>query len=135
MKFRLVHVLLIICMGFLINCDSTDKVENSPVADIGVEDFTFVKFDLASGNPAAFPLPNDVLRSPVTGRLNFPAFGVPSVDALIAQVNTLNGFSTSAFIRIPFDGDVDADTVSNQTVMLVDLVDLAGVWALPRSNR
>lgn len=124
MKFRLVHVLLIVCMGFLINCDSTDKITNSPAEGVTVEDFTFVKFDLASGNPAAFPLPNDVLRDPATGQLAFPGFGDPAVDALIAQINTLNGFSTSAFIRIPFDGDVDADTISNQTILVVDVTDL-----------
>ncbi len=133
MKFRLVHALLIGCLGLLVGCDSTDKIDSSasPVHDVHPDSFTFLKFDLASGNPAKFPLPNDVLRNPVTGRLAFPSFGSPAVAALIAQVNTLNGFSTSSFIRIPFDGDVDHATVNNSTVLVVDLVDLALTPTVP----
>ncbi len=126
MKFRLVHVLLIGCLGLMVGCDSTDKIDSgqSPVDGIHPDSFTFLKFDLASGNPAKFPLPNDVLRNPATGRLAFPSFGSPAVQALIAQVNTLNGFSTSSFIRIPFDGDVNHATVNNSTVLVIDMVAL-----------
>jgi len=119
----LIHLLLAGGLLLLVGCssDSIDNPENPPVP---LAEYTFASFDLSSGNPGAFPLPNDVLRDPVTGRVNFPEFGDPAVDALIAQLNTIRGFSTLAPIRIPFDGLVDPNTVNAGSVILVDLADL-----------
>ncbi|MDJ0841190.1 MAG: hypothetical protein QNK37_32055 [Acidobacteriota bacterium] len=65
-----------------------------------------------------------MLRDPVSGNLALPTIGDPAVDALISQVNTLKGFSTSAPLRIPLDSKVVLDSVNVNTVLLVDLIDL-----------
>lgn len=87
-------------------------------------DYTFALFDPASGDPTRIPLPNDLLRDPTTGRNAVPSLGDPAVDGLVAQFNTLSGFSTSGPLIIPMEGGVLPETVNSQTLMLVDLVDL-----------
>ncbi len=126
MKFRLIHFLLMMSIAFiLIDCSSTDPVTNSPRQVIPPPDYSFVHFDPSAGDPAQIPVPNEILRNPLTGQLALPLTGDPAVDALIGQVNTLSGFSTSAPFRIPFVGKVNEESVNGQTILLVDLVDLA----------
>jgi hypothetical protein len=64
-------------------------------------------FDPTSG---AIPFPNDVLIDPMTGRVNLPIAPNDPQAALKMQLNTLDGFSTSAAITLP------VDTVSGVTV-------------------
>jgi len=124
MKQRLIHVSIISGLLLLAAC-SSDSIDNPVNPPVELTEYTFASFDVASGDPGAIPLPNDVLRDPVTGRINFPLFGDPAVDALIGQLNTIRGFSTLAPIRIPFDGKIDPATVNANSVILLDLADLA----------
>ena len=130
MRIGTIHVFIsIVCLSLLFQCSTNDKVVNTPVTPVPTPDYSFVKFDPTSGSPADIAVPNEILRNPVTGFLSLPAFGIPAVDALIGQVNTLRGFSTSAPIRIPFTGLVNEASVNNQTILLVDLVELAQAQA------
>lgn len=113
-------------LAAVIGCSSSDSVDPVPEQSLQVQDFTFVQFDIASGNPAGIALPNDLLRDPQTGLVNIPPTGDPSVDGLSAQINTLSGFSTTAPIYIPFTGLVDHTTVNSQTVLVLDINDTTG---------
>jgi len=125
MKLRFIHLALAIGgLALLLQCSSEDKVVNEPRPPATTPDFTFARLDLASQNPASLPVPNDLLRNPFTGQVNLPPIGSPAADALIAQVNTLRGFSTTAPLRIPFDGKVVPGSVTNDSLIVVDLVDL-----------
>jgi len=106
-------------------CSSSDSIDPTPKQNVPPTDYTFVHFDPASGSPAELPLPNDILRNPVTGQNAVPSLGDPAVDALVAQFNTLSGFSTSAPIVIPFVGELDPNTINNDNIRVVDTVDLA----------
>jgi hypothetical protein len=48
----------------------------------------------------------------------------PSDCADIDVLNTLDGFSTQPRITVPFDGDIDPNTVNSETVYLVNLGDV-----------
>ncbi len=125
MKIRFIRLALAFgAATLLLQCSSEDKVVNEPREPVALPDYTFVQFDVASGDPSAVAIPNDILRNPFTGNVNLPFFGIPAVDALIAQVNTLRGFSTTGPMRIPFVGKVVADTVDNNSLLVVDLIDL-----------
>ena len=120
--FGVVNALLILSIA----CSDSDSVDNVPPRQtVPPADYTFVHFDLAAQDPAQIPIPNDLLRNPATGRLALPLFGLPAVDALISQINTLSGFSTSAAIRLPFAGKVDPASVNDSTLIVADLADLA----------
>lgn len=126
MKRHLIHMLVPVGLLLLAACDSSDRLEPAPVnPPVPVTDYTFVNFNVSAGDPGQIPLPNDILRDPATGQLAVPQTGDPAVDALIAQVNTLRGFSTSGQIRIPLIGEVNAETVNAGTIILVDLTDFA----------
>lgn len=88
-------------------------------------DYTFALFDPLGGDPTRIPLPNDLLRDPDTGQNAVPSLGDPAVDTLVAQFNSLNGFSTSGPLIIPMEGGIQAETVNAQTLLVVDLEDLA----------
>jgi len=125
MKIRLIHYLLSLALIVsLMSCSDSDTIEKSPNQAIPPTDYTFVHFD-PTGGPAAIALPNEILRSPTTGLISIPPTGDPAVDGLAAQVNTIPGFSTSAAIRIPMVGKVNADSVNSQTVIVVDAAELA----------
>ena len=115
-------------------CSSSDSIDPTPKQSVPPTDYTFVHFDPATGNPADLPLPNDILRNPVTGQNAVPSLGDPAVDALVSQFNTLSGFSTSAPIIIPFVGELDPNTVNNDTILVVDTVDLARASAGAQVN-
>ncbi|CAM2065564.1 Ig-like domain-containing protein [Sulfidibacter corallicola] len=87
-------------------CSDDDEGPSDPLPS-----FTFVKFDVTTGNPADIALPNDILRDPATGLVNLPLEGEPFESA-----NTLQGFSTLANIILPFEGAVDPSTVSAETL-------------------
>ncbi|PIE91136.1 MAG: hypothetical protein CR997_03175 [Acidobacteria bacterium] len=79
---------------------------------------TIAKFDPSTGNPADIPIPNNILRNPMTGQVAIPN---SAESQLIADVNTLHGFSTTAPIFVPFVGPVDASTVNEETLMVLDV--------------
>ena len=78
-------------------------------------------FDPASGS---VPFPNDILIDPATGLVKLPiASGDPQAP-LKMELNTLDGFSTSAPITVGVDGaaPIDAATlVPGRTVQLINL--------------
>ena len=125
MKIRIIDTLVSIgCLFLLMACSGPDAVENGPAQQqqtLPPATYTYVHFDPTVADPGQIPLPNDLVRNPFTGQLSLPLTGSPAVDGLISQVNTLHGFSTSAPVRIPFAGILDEGSISNSTVLLVDL--------------
>lgn len=111
---RALQYLTLSLVGFLVfGCASTDTPDSHPVPDsypTPAGTFTFPLMDLTS-EERVIPLPNDLLRDPTTGRLAFPGVGEPFDSA-----NSLDGFSTSGALIIPFKGSVRADTVNNDTL-------------------
>ena len=109
---RALHLMTLSLVGLLvIGCSTVDTLDTAPVPSnnpVPFPGFTFPLLDLAN---SVIPLPNDLLRDPVTGNLMFPGTGEP-VDA----ANSLDGFSTSGNILIPFDGEVVASSVTNDTL-------------------
>ncbi len=116
---RLLAPLSATLLFLTVGCSSLDKNENTPPTPSPTIDYTFVKFDVASGNPADIALPNDILRNPATGRLALPLSGQPFDSA-----NTLFGFSTLAPMVIPFDGEVDPSSVNADTLPVIDTTTL-----------
>lgn len=82
--------------------DALDALEaDVPRADVALFwTFSTVSFPEATFDPSGsiIPFPNDILRSPTTGRLNLPIpAGAPALLAnLLGGLNTLDGFSTTA---------------------------------------
>ena len=132
MKFLKIGAILAALL--IVACSSSDDIDPTPKQSVPVADYTFVHFNPASGNPAELPLPNDILRNPVTGQNSVPSLGSPSVDALVAQFNTISGFSTSAPLVIPFVGGLDQASVNNQNILVVDTADLAAAAAGAQVN-
>ncbi|MHB2015903.1 MAG: hypothetical protein ACYCW6_03045 [Candidatus Xenobia bacterium] len=74
------------------------------------------EMNTTSGQLQTIPTPNDLLlRDPKTGQNNLPGTGEP-----IASFNSLSGFSTSGTISIPFVGGVSANSVTAQSVLVID---------------
>lgn len=109
---RALHYVTLCLVGLIIcGCTSVDTLDDYPVPQNNPVPFpgnTFPRLDLAN---SVIPLPNDLLRNPTTGRLAFPGTGEP-FDA----ANSLDGFSTSGAIIIPFRGTVKPETVNNDTL-------------------
>lgn len=78
--------------------------------------YTFVVFDPTSGDPADVAMPTDILIDPETGLVRLPLEGEP-----YDSFNSLDGFSTSAEISIPFDGELDLETLNAESILVVDL--------------
>jgi Bacterial virulence factor lipase N-terminal len=102
-------------------------------ADIQMPDFAVhARFDLT--NPGGGPFPSDRFTefdpSNLTGRrVNLPLPDCsthPDDCEDIAIINTLDGFNLQPRIAIPFDGPIDAATVTSETVFLVRLDDAHG---------
>ena len=109
---RALHLMTLCLVGLLvIGCSSLDTVDTPPVPSNNPVPFPGYTFPLLDLTNSVIPLPNDLLRDPVTGNLMFPGTGEP-VDA----ANSLDGFSTSGNILIPFDGEVVASSVTNDTL-------------------
>jgi hypothetical protein len=113
MRNRALQILTLCLFGLLFaGCSDTSTIDNPPVSSINAPGpfppFTFPLLDLAN---SIIPLPNDLLRNPTTGMLAFPGTGEP-FDA----ANSLDGFSTSGAIIIPFRGTVRPETITNDTL-------------------
>ena len=115
---RAFHYFTLSLVGFVvIGCNNLDTLDDTPVPAVFPTEAitfnsTFPVLDLANG---VIPLPNDLLRDPATGNLTIPGEGEPFVAA-----NTLDGFSTSGNIIIPFNGNVVADTVTNASLPVIN---------------
>ncbi|CAM2006261.1 hypothetical protein [Acanthopleuribacter pedis] len=91
------------------------------------QEFTYVFFDPASGSPADIAIPNNLLINPATGLVNLPLSGEPFDSA-----NTLRGFSTLAPLVLPFEGQLDASSLSMETMPVFrQTTDLASLQPAP----
>ena len=71
-------------------------------------------FDPGSGS---IPFPSNLLLDPATGRVALPTTGLSAQQqALVAQVNSLYGFSTLPTVTFEFSAAVDPATVTVDTV-------------------
>jgi dienelactone hydrolase len=119
--------------------DSAGSFAASEIAlmqTFAVEGGTSVPVDAAS---ATLPLPIDLLRNPLTGKVvNNPAFGPAA-----AGLATLDGFSTTAMILAPTTGPIDAGSVRGHVAIyklngataptkMLDLVEALGTGGAPR---
>lgn len=101
---------LMFCLSLLLSlCSCSD---DDPFQDCG---YTTLRYDLTTDNPRDLPLPNNILRDPISGFLNFPRQGEP-----FQSLNTMRGFSTSAPLLIPYDGEIDPGTVHEQSLMVIN---------------
>lgn len=123
MRNSALRYLLLCFLGLVaFGCNSTDTVEPHPIPQnypTPFPGFTFPLVDLTGGR---IPLPNNLLRNPVTGKLNLPlAPGAdPNVDSTVTAANSLDGFSTTAPILVPFRGTVIPESVTAATLPVFD---------------
>jgi Bacterial virulence factor lipase N-terminal len=89
-----------------------------------------VKFDLS--DPAASPFPSDRYSVRDGANQTLRRVNLPMPDCTIrvsdcqdiAVINTLDGFSTQPRITVPFTAAIDPDSVSSDTVYLLNLGDV-----------
>lgn len=121
MRKRALRYLVLCLLGFVaIGCSDVDTVDPQPVPGTlptPFPGFTFPYVDLAN---SIIPLPNNLLLDPATGRVNLPGGTNDGVDSTVNAVNSLDGFSTTAPIVIPFRGTVIPSTVNQQTLPVYD---------------
>lgn len=78
-----------------------------------------VTFDPQNSNLSfPLPLPTDLARNDATGLNEIPGTGEP-FDAM----NSIAGWSTAGSIFIPFTANIRASTVTNQTIVVLDVTD------------
>lgn len=115
---------LMLCFIGLVafGCNSTDTVEPQPIPQNYPTPFPGYTFPLVDLTNRVIPLPNNLLLNPETGRVNVPlAPGQdPNVDSTQTAANSLDGFSTTGPIVIPFRGTVKADSVNGNTLPVFD---------------
>ncbi len=113
---RTLHIITLCLVALLAaGCASVSTIDPPPVPannPTPFPGFSFATLDLANG---VVPLPNDLLRNAETGRVSFPGTGEP-FDA----INSLDGFSTSGPIIIPFTGLIVEESVNNDSIRLFD---------------
>lgn len=114
---RAIMSLTISLLGLVaFGCSSTDTIDPQPIPNtipLQVEQFTFPILNPTTG---VIPLPNNLLTTSPgnSGRVMFPGTTAP-----VQAINSLDGFSTSGNILIPFTGPVDPATVNGNTVPLI----------------
>lgn len=102
---------------------NTDRFENATLPSCTVH----ALFDL--NRPETAPFPSDIFtvadHTHNTGRrvnLPYPDCSVRVSDCEdLAVINTLDGFGLQTRISIPFDGEIDPATVTNETVFVISL--------------
>ncbi len=87
-------------------------------------EFVVARFDPAQ-SPPVVPTPNSLAVNPATGLLNVtPAANASPADVeFTAWLNTLNGFPAGASANATFTGELNAETVTAQTVRIFDVTD------------
>lgn len=128
LRYLLLGILGLVAFG----CNSTDTIEPPPVPGtlpIPHPGYTFPHVDLANG---VIPLPNNLLLNPQTGLVNLPGGTDDGVDSTVNAANSLNGFSTTGPIVIPFRGTVVHESVTQDTLPIYNAV--TGQPVLARYN-
>ncbi len=100
-------------------CNSTDTDSPQPVPvflPTPFPGFTFPLVDLAN---SIIPLPNNFVLDPATGLVNLPG-ATGGEDDTIDAANSLDGFSTTGPIVVPFRGTLVAATVNTDTMPVYD---------------
>lgn len=113
------HLITVCLLSLLVlGCETTDTIDNPPVPTTPNQSagFTFPAFNSATGT---IPLPNDILRNPQTG---FNAVPNPTNADPVNALNTLQGWSTTGTLIIPFNGGVVDSTVNNQSLPVYNTV-------------
>ena len=115
---------LMLCFLGLVafGCNSTDTVGTHPVPQNNPTPFPGYTFPLVDLTNGIIPLPNNLLLNPQTGLINLaldPGQD-PNVDSTKTAANSLDGFSTTAPIVIPFRGTVTAESLSVDTLPVFD---------------
>jgi len=93
-----------------------------------------VSVRLDAGDPAGAPFPSNRYTVPDPSNNTLRRVQLPKPDCAVQVsdcqdidvINTLDGFSTQPRITIPFSGDIDPNTVTSETVFLVNLGDTLG---------
>lgn len=123
MRKNALRYLMLCFLGLVaFGCNSTDTVGTHPVPQnnpVPFPGYTFPLVDLTNG---IIPLPNNLLLNPQTGLINLeldPGQD-PNVDSTKTAANSLDGFSTTAPIVIPFRGTVTAESLSMDTLPVFD---------------
>lgn len=114
---RALHYFTFLCLAGLLvtGCSDTSTIDDPPVPatlPTPFPGFTFPVLDLANSR---LPIPNDLLRNPATGNLNFPQTTEPFLAA-----NSLDGWSTAGDIIIEFRGNVVPESVTNDTIRVIN---------------
>ncbi len=105
------------CGGDTTNKDLPDGFTGPPAVTPPTT-ATSVTFDPSSTSlQLKLPLPNDLARNPQTGFNAIPGTGEP-VDAM----NSIQGFSTSGLIFVPFTANIDPATIDNNSIQVFDAV-------------
>jgi len=85
------------------------------------------RFDLASVSGAPFPTDLYTIADPrnrTARKVNMPfpdCSTLPSDCNDLAVVNTMDGFNLMPRISVPFDGDIDPESVSSKSIFIVEL--------------
>jgi hypothetical protein len=103
---------------------------SSSGASSGSSSAVRVKFDMS--DPAASPFPSDRFSVREWSNITHRRVNLPKPDCAvrvsdcqdIAVINTLDGFSTQPRITVPFTGAIDPNSVTSDTVYLLNLGDV-----------
>ena len=83
--------------------------------------FVNPKFDPTAGNPSEIPLPIDILRSSAADANLGLNLGIPDDGTDAARsLRSIRGFSTTGNIVIPFDGQIQGNSVNSQSVLFFE---------------
>ncbi|MGH6611813.1 MAG: Ig-like domain-containing protein, partial [Burkholderiaceae bacterium] len=90
-----------------------------------------VRFDPHSGDPESGPFPSDRFTVRDWSQNTFRRIALPKPDCTVRVsdcedidvINRLDGFSTQPRISVPFDGDIDVNSVDSSNVFLLNLGD------------
>lgn len=116
MRKRALRYLMLCFLGLVaIGCNSTDTDSPQPVPQFLPTPFPGYTFPLVDLTNRIIPLPNNFVLDPATGRVNLPG-GTGTGDSTINAANSLDGFSTTGPIVIPFRGTLVPGSVNQQTL-------------------
>ena len=116
MRKRALRYLLLCFLGLVaIGCNDTDSIDPQPVPQYLPTPFPGFTFPLVDLTNRILPLPNNFLLNPQTGLIN--TGGDPNgPDDTANAAASLDGFSTTGPIVIPFRGTVVPESINADTL-------------------
>lgn len=118
---RTLHLMALVLVGLLvIGCSDTDTIDTPPVPTTIPTPFPGFTFPLIDQDNFLLPVPNNILRNPATGLISVPIpdTASPALQATFEALNSINGFSTSGSIIVPFRGTVVEESVTSDTFLV-----------------